>query len=132
FHYLNLVIYCLKDGGKLFDNSVSYRINEKYIAFKKGNKNFALLGGTEEWFSLRLVLDVSEIQDPQEVCMRNQLDRRLTTVLIAKIGNARPKRYDFTKPFYALDSVDDLDNISYKDGDLDYILSLIRQAFEDK
>ena len=78
-----------------------------------------------------LRLDLSEIEDPRQVCIQDIQYGVWLRVVISKIGNVRRNRNDFTKPLYALDSVGDLDNISYKDGDLDYIVSLIHQAFEN-
>ena len=112
------------------DNSVKREINKNYIPYKKNGKNFVLLGGRKEWLNLRLMLDVSKIEDPRQVGMRNKHKSKWTTVVIAKIDDVMPDRDDFTRPLYALDSADDLDKISYEDGDLDYIVFLIRQAFE--
>ena len=114
------------------DNSVKHDENIKnYIPYKKNGKNFVRLSGRRKWFSLQLMLDVFKLDDPRQVGMRHEKKSGWTTVVIGKVGSAMPNREDYTKPFYALDSVDELDNISYKDGDLDYILFLIRQAFEN-
>jgi predicted type IV restriction endonuclease/predicted transport protein len=113
------------------DNSVSEKINKDYITYKKNRKGFVCLQGQRKWLSMLLRLDLSEIEDPRQVCIQDIQYGVWLRVVISKIGNVRRNRNDFTKPLYALDSVGDLDNISYKDGDLDYIVSLIHQAFEN-
>lgn len=114
------------------DNSVSEKINKGYIVYEKKGKGFVRFRGNRKWFALRLLIDYSEVDDARQVCTWAKSHPNWTTVVVAKIGNVMPKNDDFTKPFYALDSVYDLHDISYKDGDLDYILFLIRQAFENK
>ena len=113
------------------DNSVREKINKHYIVYEKNGKGFVRLRGNRKWFALRLLIDYSEVDDPRQVCTWTKSHPNWTTVVIAKIGNAKPKSDDFTKPLYALDSVDDLHDISYKEDDLDYIVSLIHQAFEN-
>lgn len=114
------------------DNSVSEKINKGYITYKKNGKGFVCLQGQRKWLSMLLRLDLSEIEDPRQVCIQDIQYGVWLRVVISKIGNVRRNRNDFAKPLYALDSVGGLDNISYKDGDLDYLVFLIRQAFENK
>lgn len=113
------------------DNSVSEKINKGYITYKKSRKGIVCLQGQRKWFSLLLKLDPSEIEDPRQVCIQDIQYGGWLRLVIAKVGDVRRNREDFTKPLYALDSVDDLDNISYENGDLDYLVFLIRQAFEN-
>lgn len=118
------------------DNSVREKINKNYIVYEKNGAPFVRLHSERIWFSLRLPLDPSEIEDPRQLCRWDRYDEKnrkkiWTRVVIAKVGDVMPNREDFTKPLYALDSVDDLHDISYKGGDLDYIVSLIHQAFEN-
>lgn len=133
--------YFIEEWSKLFvplqrrildlDNSVSERINKGYITYKKNRKSLICLEGRRKWLSLLLRLDPSEIEDPRQVCIQDIQHGRWLRVVIAKVGDVMANRKDFTKPLYALDSIDDLHDISYKGGDLDYILFLIRQAFEN-
>ncbi len=133
--------YFIEEWSKLFiplqrrildlDNSVSERINKGYITYRKNSKSSICLQGRRKWLSLLLRLDPSEIEDPRQVCIQDIRHGRWLRVVIAKVGDVMPNRKDFTKPLYALDSVDDLDNISYEDGDLEYIQFLIRQAFDN-
>ncbi len=112
-------------------DTVREKINKNYIVYEKNGKNFVRLSGRRKWFSLQLVLDVFKLDDPRQVGMRHEKNSDWTTVVIGKVGSAMPNREDYTKPFYTLDSVDELDNISYRHGDLDYIMLLIHQAFEN-
>ena len=133
--------YFIEEWSKLFvplqrrildlDNSVREKINKDYIVYEKNGKSFMLLAGARKHFNVRLTLDVSKIKDPRQVSMRYKHKGSRTIVVIAKVGNPMPNREDFTKPLYALDSIDDLHDISYKGDDLDYIVSLIHQAFEN-
>lgn len=133
--------YFIEEWSKLFvplqrrildlDNSVREKINKDYIVYEKNGKSFMLLAGARKHFNVRLTLDVSKIKDPRQVSMRYKHKGNRTIVVIAKVGNPMPNREDFTKPLYALDSIDDLHDISYKGDDLNYIVSLIRQAFEN-
>ena len=113
------------------DNSVREKINKNYIVYEKNGKGFVCLLGQRKWLSLQLRLDPSEIEDPRQVCIQDIRYGRWLRVVIAKVGDVMPNREDFTRPLYPLNSVDDLDNISYDNDDLDYIVSLIRQAFEN-
>ena len=133
--------YFIEEWSKLFvplqrrildlDNSVREKINKDYIVYEKNGKSFMLLAGARKHFNVRLTLDVSKIKDPRQVSMRYKHKGNRTIVVIAKIGNPMANREDFTKPLYALNSIDDLHDISYKGDDLDYIVSLIHQAFEN-
>ena len=114
------------------DNSVGEKINKGYIVYEKTSKGFVCLLGRRKWLSLQLRLDPSEVEDPRQVCIQDIRYGKWLRVVIAKIGDVMPDREDFTKPLYALDSADDLDTISYEEGDLDYLVFLIRQAFENK
>ncbi len=113
------------------DNSVREKINKNYIVYEKNGKGFVCLLGQRKWLSLQLRLDPSEIEDPRQVCIQDIRYSRWLRVVIAKVGDVIPNREDFTRPLYPLNSVDDLNNISYDNDDLDYIVSLIRQAFEN-
>ena len=112
-------------------DTVREKINKNYIVYEKNGKGFVYLQGRTKWLSLGLRLDPSEIRDPRQVCIQDIRYGKWLRVVIAKAGDVMPNRKDFTKPLYALDSVDDLDNISYEDGDLEYIQFLIRQAFDN-
>lgn len=113
------------------DDSVREKINKNYIVYENNGKGFVCLLGQRKWLSLRLRLDPSEIEDPRQVCIQDIRYGRWLRVVIAKVGDVMRHRDDFAKPLYALDSVDDLDTISYENGDLDYLVFLIRQAFEN-
>lgn len=134
--------YFIKEWSQLFtplrqhildiDSPIREKINRNYIVYEKTGKGFVCLLGRRKWLSLQLRLDPSEIEDPRQVCIQDIRYGKWLRVVIAKVGDVMPNREDFTKPLYALDSADDLDTISYEEGDLDYLVFLIRQAFENK
>ena len=109
-----------------FDGSVSEKINKHYITYKKNGTSFANVHGCKTWVRLVLRAQKSDVDDPREMCVKRT--RKTSWGLWLGVAAVASSQY-YSKHHYQLRAVDDLNYISVED-DLDYIMYLIRQVFE--
>ena len=107
--------------------SVSEKINMYYIAYKKNGTSFVNVHGCKTWFRLVLRAQRSEIDDPRKMCLGRT--RKTSWGLWLGIAAVDDSSQDYSKHHYQLGAVDDLNYISVED-DMDYIIHLVRQVFE--
>ena len=111
-----------------FDGSVSEKINKYYVAYKKNGTSFVNVHACKTWFRLLLRAQSSEIDDPREMCVKRT--RKTSWGLWLGVAAAEDSTKYYSLYHYQLGGVDDLNYISVED-DLDYIMYLIRQVFEE-
>ena len=107
--------------------SVSEKINKYYIAYKKNGASFVNVQGCKTWFRLVLRAQRSEIDDPRKMCLGRT--SKTSWGLWLGIAAVDDSSQDYSKHHYQLGAVDDLNYISVED-DMDYIIHLVRQVFE--
>ena len=106
--------------------SVSEKINKYYVAYKKNGTSFVNVHACKSWFRILLRAQISDIDDPRKMCLGSTGKTPWGLWLgVAAVDSSQ----HYSKHHYQLSTVDDLNYISVED-DMDYIIHLVRQVFE--